>query len=123
MARSRFQEGSLFVRGKRIKMYVARYYEKVIGSDGRPRRMRRSVVLGPIAEIGSRRAAQNRLAELLRPVNLGRQKPKVMLTFRDFVTEQWEPKVLGLFKLSTQVGYRPLLSKHLLTYFGDYALF
>jgi integrase len=123
MARSRFQEGSLFVRGKRIKMYVARYYEKVIGSNGRPRRMRRSVVLGPITEIGSRRAAQNRLAELLRPVNLGRQKPKVMLTFRDFVTEQWEPKVLGLFKLSTQVGYRPLLSKHLLAYFGDYALF
>ncbi len=122
MARSRFQEGSLFVRGKRNKMYVARYYEKVIGPDGRPRRRRRSIVLGPVAEIGSRRAAQNRLAELLRPINLGRQKPKVMLTFRDFVKGQWEPKVLGLFKLSSQVGYRPLLSKHLLPYFGDYIL-
>jgi integrase len=103
-------------------MYVARYYEKVIGGDGRPRRMRRSIVLGPVAEIGSRRAAQTRLAELLRPINLGRQKPRVLLTFKDFVREQWEPKVLGLFKLSSQVGYRPLLSKHLLPYFGDYAL-
>jgi integrase len=45
-----------------------------------------------------------------------------MLTFRDFLRGQWEPKVLGLFKLSSQVGYRPLLSKHLLPYFGDYAL-
>ena len=122
MARSRFQEGSLLVRGKRNKMYVARYYEKVIGPDGKPRRMRRSIVLGPVTEIGSRRAAQNRLAELLRPINLGRQKPRVMLTFRDFVIEQWEPKVLGLFKLSSQVGYRPLLSKHLVPYFGDCAL-
>src|SRR6266852_199582 len=122
MARSRFQEGSLFVRGKRNKMYVARYYEKVIGSDGRPRRMRRSIVLGPVAEIGSRRAALNRLAELLRPINLGRQKPRMILSFEDFVTEQWKLKVLSLFKLSSQVGYRPLLSKHLLPYFGDYVL-
>lgn len=122
MARSRFQSGTLFVRGKRNKMYIARYYEKVIGSDGRPSRMRRSIVLGPVAEIGSRRAAQTRLAELLRPINLGRQKPRMMLTFEDFAKEQWEPKVLGLFKLSSQVGYRPLLSKHLLPYFGDYAL-
>jgi len=109
MARSRFQEGSLFVRGKRNKMYVARYYEKVIGSDARPRRMRRSIVLGPVAEIGSRRAALNRLAELLRPINLGWQTPKATVTFRQFVREEWEPKVLCLFKPSTQVGYRPIL--------------
>jgi len=122
MRRSRFQEGSLLVRGKRNKMYVARYYEKVIDPSGKPRRMRRSIVLGPVAEIGSRRAAQNRLAELLRPINLGRQKPRVMLTFGEFVREQWNPKVLGLFKLSSQVGYRPILSKHLVPYFGDCVL-
>ena len=122
MRRSRFQEGSLLVRGKRNKMYVARYYEKVIDPSGRPRRMRRSIVLGSVAEIGSRRAAQNRLAELLRPINLGRQKPRVMLTFGEFVREQWNPKVLGLFKLSSQVGYRPILSKHLVPYFGDSVL-
>jgi integrase len=122
MTRSRYQSGSVFVRGKRRKMYIARYYEKVIGPDGRPRRMRRSLVLGLVAEVGTRRAAQNRLAELLRPINLGRQKPRVMLTFGDFVREQWVPKVLGLFKLSSQVGYRPLLSKHLLPYFDGYAL-
>ncbi len=122
MRRSRFQEGSLFVRGKRNKMYVARYYEKVIDPSGRPHRIRRSVVLGLVAEIGSRRTAQNRLAELLRPINLGRQKPRVMLTFGEFVREQWQPKVLGLFKLSSQVGYRPVIVKHLLPYFGDYVL-
>ena len=87
MRRSRYQSGSVFVRGKRNKMYVARYYENVIGSDGRPRRIRRCVVLGLVTEIGSRRAALARLAEILKPINLGMQKPKVMLTFGEFVRD------------------------------------
>ena len=63
------------------------------------------------------------MAELLRPINLGCQTPKATATFRQFVREEWRPKVLCLFKLSTQVGYRPLLSAQLLPYFGDSVLF
>ena len=123
MARPKHQAGSLLIRGKRKKMYVARYYENVAGPDGELQRVRRSILLGPVAEIGTRRAALNRMAELLRPINLGWQTPKATATFRQFVREEWEPKVLCLFKLSTQVGYRPLLSAHLLPYFGDSVLF
>lgn len=122
MTRPRYQTGSLLIRGTHKKMYVARYYEDAIGSDGALQRVRCSVVLGPVSEIGSRRAAQAKLTELLRPINRGWQKPRVMLTFGEFVQEQWQPKVLCLFKLSTQVGYRPLLARHLLPYFGHQPL-
>ena len=122
MRRSRYQSGSVFVRGKRDKMYVARYYENVIGPDGRPRRIRRCLVLGLVAEVGSRRAAQARLAEILKPINLGVHKPRVMVTFGEFVREQWKPKVFGTFKVSTRSGFDPLLSNHLLPYFESWVL-
>lgn len=123
MARPKHQDGSLLIRGKGKKMYVARYYETVAGPDGLLRRVRRSVVLGPVSEIGTRRAALNRMAELLRPINQGWQTPKAMVTLRQFVREHWEPNVLCLFKPSTQVGYRPILTTHLLPCFGDKVLF
>ena len=122
MTRSRYQTGSLFVRGKRKKMYVARFYEPVIASDGQTQQVRRSLVLGLVAEIGSRRDAQNRLMELLQPINLGLSKPKVVLTFREFVEEHWRLGVLPLFKRSTQVGYTPLLKLHLLPPLGSKVL-
>ncbi len=122
MTRPRYQAGSLLTLGKRRKMYVARFYEDVIGSDGTLRRVRRSVILGPVSEIGSERAARNQLNDLLQPINKGLQKPKLMLTFGEFVQEHWQTKVLYLFKLSTQIGYRPLLSRHLVPYFGPLLL-
>jgi len=117
MTRTRYQSGSIFVRGKNPRMYAARYYEQVIGADGRPRSTRRCVNLGPVAEIGSKRSAQTRLAEILKPINLGIQKPKAMITFGAFVRDEWETKVLVLFKWSTQDGYKPLLSRHLVPFF------
>ena len=119
MTRSRYQTGSLIARGKRRKVYVARYYEPVIGAGGQVQQVRRSVVLGPVAEIGTRRNAQNRLMELLQPINSGAVKPKVVLTFAEFVEEHWKPGVLPHFKRSTQVGYGPLLKRHLLPEFGS----
>ena len=98
MTRPRYQTGSLLIRGTRKKMYVARYYEDAIGLDGALQRVRCSVVLGPVSEIGSRRVAQAKLTELLRPINRGWQKPRVMLTFGEFVREQWQPKVLCLLE-------------------------
>jgi hypothetical protein len=58
MARSQYQNGCLFVRGKRRKMWVARWREEVILADGSAGRVMRSVVLGPVIEIGGRREAQ-----------------------------------------------------------------
>jgi len=51
MARPKHQSGSLLVRGKRKKMYVARYYESVAGPDGKQHHVRRSILLGPVTQI------------------------------------------------------------------------
>jgi integrase len=100
-------------------MYVARYYEEVVGPDGLTRQVRRSVILGPVAAIGKRKDAQNRLMEILQPINLGQESPKTAVTFSEFVEEHWQVGVLPLFKLSTQIGYGPLLRRYLLPQFGS----
>src|ERR1700674_1078938 len=51
MARCQYQNGCLFVRGKRRKMWVARWREDVILADGSTNRVMRSVVLRPVSEI------------------------------------------------------------------------
>jgi hypothetical protein len=57
MARRRFQQGSLFKRGTRQKLWVARWWEEVIKPDGSIGRSRRAEVLGTVAELGSRSRA------------------------------------------------------------------
>jgi hypothetical protein len=49
MSRKRYyQEGTLFKRGTRKKVWVGRWWEDVIGPDNQLTRMWRSVVLGPL---------------------------------------------------------------------------
>ena len=67
MARSPYQNGCLFVRGKRRKLWVARWREDVILADGSTGRVMRSVVLGPVSEIAGRREARRLLDAHLNP--------------------------------------------------------
>jgi hypothetical protein len=71
MARSQYQNGCLFVRGKRRKVWVARWREDVILADGSADRVMRSVVLGPVSEIAGRREARRLLDAYLSPINQG----------------------------------------------------
>ena len=57
MARRGFQQGSLFQRGTRRKLWVARWWEDVIQADGTLGRLRRSEVIGTVAEFPTRRLA------------------------------------------------------------------
>lgn len=68
VARPRWQQGWLFQRGKRIKKWIGRYREDVIGEDGKRHRLIRSVVLGPVREV-SKRQAQRKLSEYLAAIN------------------------------------------------------
>src|SRR2546422_2802281 len=119
MARRRYQTGCLLVRGKRRKMWVARWREDVIRPDGTPGRVLRSEVLGPVSEIPTRRAARQLLNTHLQPFNQGRCRPQSTITFAGFVAEHFEPVVLPTFKFSTRQGYASMLRKHLLPRFGD----
>ncbi|PYU20905.1 MAG: hypothetical protein DMG30_19215 [Acidobacteria bacterium] len=54
MARRRYQEGHLQIRGKRKKQWVARWREDVIREDGTLGRIQRTVVIGPVSEFSKR---------------------------------------------------------------------
>jgi integrase len=120
MTRKRcFQEGSLFKRGTRKKVWVARWWEPVIGRDGLPGRIRRSEVLGPVAEIPTIRQARQMLSGLLRKVNSDDYRPQAVLTFRSFVEDRWKPEVFPTLKFSTKKYYGNMIDAHLNPAFGE----
>lgn len=118
----RFQRGSLFKRGKRSKMWVARWWEDVIGTDGTLQRVRRSEVLGLVADIPTRREADALLSDRLRPVNSGEFRSYTIRTLASYVNDCWLPKVLPTLKRSTQNHYQYVVNVHLLPALGTMQL-
>src|SRR4051812_34463839 len=121
MTRRKYQRGSIHKRGKRKKVWVARYSEDVIGSDGVVNRIRRSEILGTVAEIPTLRQAEQLLSERLRLVNSGQYQPSSSQTFHDFA-ETWLREVLPTLKHSTQKFYQYMLKVHLYAAFGGMQL-
>ena len=58
MARRRFQTGRIIIRGKNPPVFVGRWREDVIQPDGTISRVERSMVLGTVAEVKTKRIAQ-----------------------------------------------------------------
>jgi integrase len=119
MVRRRYQRGSLFKRGKREKVWVARWWEDVINADGTMGRMRRSLVIGTVAALTTRRLAMHALSERLLLLNNGSQHPQAIRTLKDFVQMDWEPVVLPTLKYATQMHYKYMLRVHLIPVFGE----
>ncbi|MGA2754982.1 MAG: site-specific integrase [Terracidiphilus sp.] len=120
MTRKRcFQEGSLFKRGTRKKVWVGRWWEPVIGSDGQPGRVRRSEILGTVAELPTIRDAKQALYDRLRKVNSGEFRPQAVWTFRRFVEDRWKPEIFPTLKFSSQKFYENMIDAHLNPVFGD----
>ncbi len=119
MVRCRYQDGCLFIRGKKRKMWVARWRENVIQPDGVVQRVLRSEVLGPVSEFAGRREARVLLQSHLAALNSGQRRAEGTMPFAVFVTEHFEPAVLPTLKYATQEIYSFLLRKHLLPRFRD----
>ncbi len=123
MARKRrFQRGSIYKRGKRNKMWVARWWEDVLGPSGAVERLRRSEILGSVTEIPTRRQAEQLLSDRLRSINSGEFRPNSSRTFRDYAESNWLPEVLPTVKYSTKRHYRYMLRVHLYPAFGQVQL-
>src|SRR5688572_2009289 len=120
--RKRFQTGQLYKIGKRRKVWTGRWYEDALQADGTVRQIRRAVILGAVADIPTKRDAQARLDELIRPVNQGTSRPEGFVTFGLFVETQWQPLVFPTFKASTRHGYRTVLALHVLPGWRDWRL-
>src|SRR5438034_1152554 len=101
VARRRYQTGCLFKRGKRRKVWVARWREDVLLEGGQLGRLHRSVVFGTVADLPTKRHTLTKLEEQLRPVNQGTGRPEASMRFGAFVELQWSALVLPTLKLST----------------------
>ena len=117
MARPRWQTGWLIKRGKRRQVWVARFREDAINSDGVRIRIQRSIVLGLVSQLGKREALR-KVSELPAAINQGHHKPELMATFEQFVIERWEPNLLPTLRFSTSRNYRHLIRRHLLPFFS-----
>jgi hypothetical protein len=58
MARRRYQQGRLFLRGKNPPKWIGRWREDILQQNGKVKRVERSVVLGTKAELLTERFAR-----------------------------------------------------------------
>jgi hypothetical protein len=115
LARRRsFQYGSLFQRGKRNRVWVWRWWEEGLDGHGKPFRTRRSEVLGRVAELPTRRRAEQLLTGKIKRINGDQYSSRSARRFADFVREDWEPVILPTMKYATQKSYAYFLRGHLI---------
>jgi hypothetical protein len=74
MARKRYQSGCVFLRGKN-PVWIGRYREDVIGPEGHPVRVLKSVVLGTKRELPTKRLAERRMELELARINSPSYRP------------------------------------------------
>lgn len=118
MARRRFQRGTLRLRGKRRKVWVAKWREDVALPDGTVKRIQKGEVIGTLAEYKTKRLAERALEQRLADVNSLVYKPRPTATFAEFA-KKWQRDVLTQHKRSTQAGDKSRLRRHLVPYFGE----
>jgi integrase len=117
MARRRFQRGSVFMRGKRNPVWVARWRESVIGSDSKEIRVQRKEVLGSKKDFPTKRLAERELEARLSSINSLTYRGLRSASFAEFVAI-WQNNALPQLKPSTQPPIRSQIAKWLLPYFG-----
>lgn len=115
--RRRFQTGHVFQRGKRPRMWVARYSEPIL-EGGKLRSVLRSRVLGPSDEM-TKSQARRALQELLRPLNEGVYQPVESAGFAEFFTK-WERDLLPTFRESTRRFYHDTARRWIYPYFQNW---
>jgi integrase len=116
LARRRFQKGSLFLRGVRRRVWVARWREDVIEAD-RVRRVYRSDVIGTLEEFPTRKLAERELQSRLSTVNDLSYRARPTATFVQFAS-RYEAMVLSQHKPSHQGTVRSHIRKWLIPFFG-----
>jgi hypothetical protein len=117
----RYQDGSLFIRGKCTKVWIARWRENVIREDGTLDRIQRTVVLGSLTEL-SRREARSLLQKRVSEINQGRHRARPMMTLEKFARDHWESGALLALKPSSAKYYNFQLDSNVLPALGSHRL-
>ncbi len=121
MARKRYQNGRVFLKGKKEEKWVGRYREDVVDITGTTRRVRRSVILGTKRELPTKRLAERRLATILARINCLDYRPGRAATFGEFI-ERWKTEVLTTQKPSSARAVRSHLKCYIIPEVGKLRL-
>jgi len=122
LTRKRLQTGSVRLREDGDPAWWEGFYrENVVNEAGKKERKRRAVNLGSIKDIRSEKAARQKLAVILEPINDANHRPKKMMTFRGFI-EKYRSLKLANQKGTTVHGYETNIRAHYLPEFGDMQL-
>lgn len=129
LARRRYQSGSVFLRevynelnklDRERSVWVGRWREDEI-EEGKTRRVRRSQVLGTLADLPTEKLAKRELEPHLAKVNHPGYRAQPSIAFLSF-SERWQSTVLVQYQPSTQPTIRGHLRKYLEPYFGGLAM-
>ena len=121
MARPRYQGGSLFVRGKRRKVWVLRWREDALQPDGTVRRVQRAETLGAVSKI-KRQEALDTLQGRVGSLKQSQRRPQAAITLADFVRVEWRPNAELALKKSSVKYYGFQLDRHILPVLGSSSL-
>ncbi len=123
MARRRFQKGSLKLRGQKEKVWIARWREDTLRTDGSIHRVRKCEVIGTLKQFRTQRLAKRELDRRLSEseVNSLAYTPRPTATFAQFVVK-WEKDILSQHKPSTRSADRSRIRKHLLPELGKFPM-
>lgn len=117
MARKRYQKGYLFLRGKKLQVWVGRWLEDVIGPGNKIIRVHKSEVIGTKADF-TKRLAQRELDVRLSRINSLNYQPQKVIWFAD-LAERWKRNIMSNYKPSTKSGMKSSVNKWLLPQFGQ----
>lgn len=109
----RYQRGNVVQRGKKVKIWYGKFREDVRTPDGIERRPRQ-VRLGTVADLPTKNAARNKLAEIMGAST----STDVDITFRELV-QRWEKAEGPTMKESTRHHYMNALRAYVLPTFGE----
>lgn len=121
MARRRHQTGRVIVRGKNPPVFVGRWREDVIQTDGTVDRVERSMVLGTVAELKMKRIAQRLLDPILARINSFDYRPSKFTSVEKFA-DVWEIQVLTHQKPSSVKAAKSHLKTYIRKHLGKILL-
>lgn len=103
--RKRFQNGTVTLRGKKLKVWTARWLEDFYKPDGSIERVRKSEILGTIEDLPAKKDALRALRERLSHINSSTYKPKFRTTFTE-LSDEWLQMILPNHKPSSRPSTR-----------------
>jgi integrase len=121
MARPRYQDGSLVVRGKKRKRYVIRWREDVVRPDGAIGRIQRAETIGLVSQM-KRHEALEILQTRVSSAGQQRHQSRVTMTLSEFVRAEWKPNAALALKKSSMRIYGFQLERHIFPALGSMSL-